>query len=275
MRILVTNDDGVASPGLWALADALVAAGHDTVVVAPSSERSGAGAAIGHIVPGEGVVVSPVERPSWEGRAWAVDGAPALCVLLALRTVHFGEGFEAVASGINPGYNTGSSVIHSGTVGAALTAGNAGLRAIAVSLQGATKQVGEVGLVPGVREHWATAARLAAASVDQLGDLDAGAVVNLNVPNVPIGDVRAVRTATLSRFAAASLRPSAAEIGPDGLLRLDLGPPPFAPAPGTDNALLLEGFATVTRLGAVSAVDDPSVAELAEELTRAQVAVQR
>src|SRR5688572_11847130 len=110
MKVLVTNDDGVASPGLWTLADTLTAAGHSVTVVAPSSERSGAGAAIGHIIPGEGVVVTPVDRVGWEGRAWAVDGAPALCVLLALRSEHFGVGYELVASGINPGYNTGLSV---------------------------------------------------------------------------------------------------------------------------------------------------------------------
>jgi 5'-nucleotidase len=262
MKILVTNDDGVASPGLWVLADTLDAAGHAVTVVAPSSERSGAGAAIGHIVPGEGVVVTPVDRPGWEERAWALDGAPALCVLLALRSEHFGSGYEAVVSGINPGYNTGLSVIHSGTVGAALTAGNAGVSAVAVSLQAHTSQVGEVGLRPGIREHWATAAGLAALLVGGLSALDRPAVLNLNVPNVPVDELPEVRTATLSRFAAASLRATGSAIGPDGRLRLDLGPPPMAPVPGSDNALLAEGFATVTRLRSVQATEDPAVEEL-------------
>ena len=259
MRILVTNDDGVVSPGLWALADALVEAGHDVTVVAPSSERSGAGAAIGHIVPGEGVVVSAVDRPGWEGRAWAVDGAPALCVLLALRSEHFGVGYEVLASGINPGYNTGLSVIHSGTVGAALTAGNSGVSAVAVSLQAPTSQVGEVGLRPGVREHWATAAGLAVGLVAGLAELGPGTILNLNVPNVPAADLREVRTATLSRFAAASLRPTASAIGPDGRLRFDLGPPPIAPVEGSDNALLAEGVATVTALASVAALELPGL----------------
>jgi 5'/3'-nucleotidase SurE len=191
MRILVTNDDGVASPGLWALSDALIAAGHDVSVVAPSSERSGAGAAIGHIVPGEGVAVTPVDRPGYTGRAWALDGAPALCVLLALRSEHFGSGFEAVVSGINPGYNTGLSVIHSGTVGAALTAGNAALSAVAVSLEAQTRQVGEVGLVPGIHEHWSTAADLAVRLVAGLPSLPVPTVLFIDllasIPSVVFG----------------------------------------------------------------------------------------
>jgi len=269
MKLLVTNDDGVASPGLWSLAEALRGAGHDVVVVAPAEERSGSGAAIGHIVPGQGVAVTPVERPGWEVRAhrsggplgptaWAVDGAPALCVLLALRLGAFGEGFEAVVSGINPGWNTGQGVIHSGTVGAVLTGGNAGLPGVAVSIEAATAQVGEVGLLPGVQEHWATAAALAVEAVAWLGAQPAAeqgaawrvpTMVNLNVPNRPLAEVPGVRAAVLGRSAATGIRQQPVQVA-DGHLRLDLEPPAPAPAPlpGSDSALLPEGWATVTLL---------------------------
>lgn len=252
MKLLVTNDDGVASPGLWTLAELLRAEGHEVVVVAPAQERSGSGAAIGHIVPGQGVAVSPVERPGWETTAWAVDGAPALCVLLALRLGAFGEGFQAVVSGINPGWNTGQGVIHSGTVGAVLTGGNAGLPGIAVSIDAPTAQVGEVGLLPGIEEHWATAAALAAEAVRWLESLPAPSggmppMLNLNVPNRPLAEIPGVRTATLGRSAASGIRQQPVGVA-EGRLRLDLEPPTLAPVPGSDNALLPRGWATVTLL---------------------------
>ncbi len=261
MKLLVTNDDGVPSPGLWALADGLRHAGHEVVVVAPAEERSGSGAAIGFILPGEGVAASPVERDGWQGSAWAVDGPPALCVLLALRTGAFGAGFQGIVSGINPGWNTGRGVIHSGTVGAVLTGGNGGLPGVAVSLDAATAQVGEVGLSPRVREHWSTAAALAAAAVEALAELpppesaDAVAMLNLNVPNCSLDEVRGVRPATLGRGAPGGARSPRPEVDADGRLRLELVPPALDPAPGTDHALLIEGFATVTVLSGIGEVD--------------------
>ncbi len=275
MKLLVTNDDGVASPGLWALAGGLRQAGHEVVVVAPAEERSGAGAAIGHIVPGQGVAVAPVERAGWETTAWAVDGAPALCVLLALRLGAFGDGFQAVVSGINPGWNTGRGVIHSGTVGAVLTGGNAGLPGVAVSIEAPTAQVGEVGLLPGVCEHWASAAALAVEAVRWLGTLPPspdGAVpmmLNLNVPNRSLAEVPGVRTATLGRSAASGIRQQRAEIGADGHLRLDLEPPAFTPFPGSDNALLPLGFATVTVLTGIG--DAPKAGDNAVDALAALV----
>ncbi|MEJ7765584.1 MAG: 5'/3'-nucleotidase SurE [Acidimicrobiales bacterium] len=271
MKLLVTNDDGVDSPGLWALAEALRQDGHEVVVVAPAEERSGSGAAIGYIVHGQGTSASPVEREGWEKDAWALDGAPALCVLLALRHVAFGEGFQAVVSGINPGWNTGRGVLHSGTVGAILTGANAGLPGVAVSIDAATAQVGEVGLHRGVRERWGTAAALAAGAVGWLSTLpppaegEVATMLNLNVPNLPLGELSGVRTATLGRPTSSALRPAQPEPGPDGSVRVELGPPAIDLAPGSDNALLLEGFATVTILSGIGEVRGPG-GELVEAL---------
>lgn len=290
MKLLVSNDDGVASPGLWALADGLRDAGHEVVVVAPAQERSGSGAAIGYLIPGEGVAVSGVERPGWEKTSWAVDGPPALCVLLALRLGAFGDGFQAVVSGVNPGFNTGTGVIHSGTVGAVLTAGTCGLPGLAVSIAAHTAQVGEVGLLPGVHERWPTAVALAVGAVDWLATqppLGGGAptMLNLNVPNRPLDEVPGVRMATLGPSDGPSTRgaggtgperPSGAgdsglppingrteETGPSigqepgqlgGLVRLELGPPAVTPVPGSDNAFLALGFATLSVLSGIGGV---------------------
>ena len=273
MRLLVTNDDGVASPGLWALADAMRDAGHDVAVVAPAEERSGSGAAIGHIIPGEGVIASPVERPGWETAAWAVDGAPALCVLLALRHAAFGGGFQAVVSGINPGWNTSQGVIHSGTVGAVLTGGVAGLPGVAVSIDAPTAQVGEVGLVAGIREHWATAATLAVEAVGWLGrpesrpDGGGPPLVNLNVPNRPLARIRGVRPASLAPSTSSAIRRQPSGVDGDGRLRLVLGPPTVIPTPGSDNDLLPEGWATVTLLTGVGhRAEDGGAGEAARRL---------
>ena len=135
MRVLVTNDDGVSAPGLLVLAQALAAAGHDLVVAAPLSDNSGASAAIGPVHLTGGVTFQRVELDGLAGRrrlrsrrsaraapcSWPGSRASAPRPTL-------------VVSGINPGNNTGRAVLHSGTVGAALTAANIGLSGVAVSV---------------------------------------------------------------------------------------------------------------------------------------------
>ena len=251
MRVLVTNDDGIGSPGLHALARALAVGGYDVVVVAPTDERSGAGAAIGTLVPGEGVSVERiVDVAGLEGlEAWAVDAPPAFCVLLSLRLGVFGPAPDMVVAGINPGYNTGRSVLHSGTVGAALTAANNGTRGLAVSIgmpdeSAASGQTGEPA-APGIY-HWDTAARLAVAAAGWLEDEAPGRVVNLNVPNQPLDAVRGVRSAALARLGVATTRVT--EIDQDGRVGLELGPSPQLPDPGTDTALVADGWCTLTPL---------------------------
>src|SRR3546814_1560572 len=128
VRILVTNDDGIDSLGLHVLARRLTEHG-DVVVVAPDREYSGFGAALGtlHLMQPE------VQRQHIDGvpEAWSAGGPPALCVYFA-RFGCFGD-TDLVVAGINPGANTGRAIYHSGTVGAAITARNGGLNAIAVS----------------------------------------------------------------------------------------------------------------------------------------------
>ena len=129
MRILLTNDDGIDSVGLHILAKAMLPFG-EVVVIAPDSEYSGAGAAIGAIH----LMRPEIHRVHLDGlpEAWTVSGPPALCVMFA-RMGAFGAPFDLVVSGINPGANVGRSVYHSGTVGACLTARSGGISGIAVS----------------------------------------------------------------------------------------------------------------------------------------------
>ena len=131
-RILVTNDDGIDSLGLYALARAVAEHG-DVMVVAPDDEFSGASSAIGSISD-----MKPQahrrEIPDLPGdnNVWAVSGPPALCVLF-VRMGAFDFEPDLVVSGINPGANIGRSVYHSGTIGACLTGRNAGFPGVAVS----------------------------------------------------------------------------------------------------------------------------------------------
>src|SRR5687768_5776946 len=107
MRILITNDDGVSAPGLLVLARALAAAGHDLVVAAPLSDNSGAGAAIGPVHLTGGVTFQRLDLDGLPGvPAYGLDGPPALAVLVA-RLEGFGPPPQLIASGINPGNNTG------------------------------------------------------------------------------------------------------------------------------------------------------------------------
>ena len=195
MRILVTNDDGVGAPGLAALTRALVrwtkeaggetpGAPHEIVVVAPSSNYSGAGAAVGSVTEGTAIAY---QRAIVEGaetvEAFGLDASPALSVIAgALGAV--GPKPDLVLSGINHGVNVGRSVLHSGTVGAALTASQLGISALAVSLR--------AGADP---DPWESAADLAVALVPLLVAAPVRTVLNLNVPHVPLDQIRGLRWA--------------------------------------------------------------------------------
>ena len=114
MRILVTNDDGVHSEGLWSLAAALAEIGRVSVV-APDRDMSGIGTAITLT---NVVRARSVESPISGIDATSVQGTPADCAILALESL-YDERFDLVASGINHGANLGLDVLSSGTVGAA------------------------------------------------------------------------------------------------------------------------------------------------------------
>jgi len=192
VRILVTNDDGVDSVGLHELARALVDVGEVTVA-APDTEYSGAGASLGpmHLMRPE------VHDAHIEGveRAWSVSGPPGLCVVYS-RLGLFGDPFDLVVAGINPGMNVGRSVYHSGTVGAALTARNGGTTGIAVSQAvtgwGVEGQGADEVLVD---QHWNTAALVGQAVATSIAadPPAAAAAVNVNVPNLPMDEVKGWR----------------------------------------------------------------------------------
>ncbi|WP_134088161.1 5'/3'-nucleotidase SurE [Olivibacter sp. XZL3] len=126
MRILVTNDDGIYSPGIAALAKIASDFGEVTVV-APDVEQSSMGHAVTHSRP-LSYRKSPIEFPGMN--AYRVNGTPADCVALGTHLYHH---IDVVLSGINMGPNLGNSMWHSGTLAAAKQAVLLGVKGIALS----------------------------------------------------------------------------------------------------------------------------------------------
>ena len=129
LRILVTNDDGIESPGIQTLADALRAVADEVVVVAPDGNRSGSSHAT---TSGTPLTVRPF-RDGARLLGYDISGFPADAVRLALLELGGDRGFDLVVSGINRGTNVGNVAHLSGTVGAAMEALFQGVPAIAVS----------------------------------------------------------------------------------------------------------------------------------------------
>jgi 5'-nucleotidase len=261
MRVLVTNDDGIAAPGIRWLARAAAGSGLDVVVAAPSEEASGMSAAMTAVERDGRIIVTDHPLDGLDGvPAYGVTGSPGFIALIATRGA-FGPPPDLVLSGINRGANAGQAVLHSGTVGAAFTAAANGCRAMAVSLDVLTADTasaasgGAAALHPGRGEekrNWSTAASLAADLLPALKGIPEGTVLNLNVPDAPADRVKGVRRARLARFGQVQM--AVAETG-QGYVRTALEESGATLEPGTDLALLADGYATLTAVRAVSEVD--------------------
>lgn len=249
LTALVTNDDGIDSPGLHRLAQAGIEAGLDVVIAAPASEASGSSASITVAEKDGRILFERREIPGFDGgAAYAVEAGPGLIALLAGHGT-FGAIPDVVLSGINRGANVGQVILHSGTVGAALTGGVNGGRALAVS-QDVPENAGE--------PDWTAAATLARERIPFLIKQPSGTVLNLNVPAADGGKVPECRAATLAEFGVVQTTATERDEGADDYVRLAVSDPTGRPQPGSDAALLAEGYATLTAIRSVT--EDPSVA---------------
>ena len=181
MHILVTNDDGINSPGLQALASAMQPLGKVTII-APDRNWS----ASGH--------VKTIDRPlrvremklSDGTIAWCSDGAPSDCVALAV-CGFLSEKIDLVVSGINPYANLGHDVTYSGTVTAAMEAAIWGIPAIAFSLDSPDNHLGSIDYQPAAR----TAGQVASAVIRY--GLSPSTLLNVNVPFIPYENIKGIR----------------------------------------------------------------------------------
>src|ERR1700759_4872892 len=191
MRALITNDDGIDSSALPILAQVAVAAALDVTIAAPDGERSGTSAMMSALEAGGRLVAEERKLDGLEdGPTLAVRATPAMIAFVA---VHggFGGRPDIVLAGINRGPNLGRAILHSGTVGAALTAASAGINAMAVSL-GRDASV-----------HWETAEFVAPRPLEwYLLRAVPSVVINLNVPDRPLDQVRGLRAALLKNSGA-------------------------------------------------------------------------
>lgn len=205
MKILVINDDGIESAGLWAAVRAVRPVG-EVFVVAPRRQQSGVGASL--------TLHSPVKVTPWtpapefgesgDGQhpvtAFTAEGTPGDCCILALETLT--TGVDLVISGINSGSNCGWDVMVSGTVGGAVQGFNRGRNTIAVS----------VGSVTAPR--YDVAGRLLEGLARRLSQRDGEPMfLNLNVPNVSPELVKGIRA---TRLGGLSYRESVRLEGTDG-----------------------------------------------------------
>jgi 5'/3'-nucleotidase len=254
MRLLVTNDDGIDAEGLHVLARHLARAGHEVVVAAPASDASGSGAALGVFHADSHIDVKRMDIPDCDAPAWAVAGPPGLCVLAA-RLGAFGDPPEVVVSGINAGLNTGRAILHSGTVGAALTAQNFGAKGLAVSVEAVTPW------------RFDTAATVALEVLDQLIEAPPRSVLNLNVPALSRSELMGLRWARLAAFGA--VRAAIGEVEADGRLQIELRATDETLPDDTDTALCEAGFAALTSIVGIAESWPPE--EPSQEVAQHQV----
>ena len=186
VRILLCNDDGIAAPGIQALAAALDGLG-DLYVVAPESEQS----AVGHaITVRQPVRAHEVDFSTPQGKipAWAVSGTPTDSVKLACHEL-LDERPDLVVSGINHGPNTAVNVLYSGTVSAATEASILGIDAVAFSL--CDWSASDFAAA----KTWA---RRIVTTVLRTG-LPSGILLNVNVPALPEREIEGVSVTRQAR----------------------------------------------------------------------------
>jgi len=177
MRILVANDDGFQSPGIVALQTAMNRLG-EAIIVGPDHNCSGASNSL--------TLRRPVRVTKRGNTVFSVDGTPADCVNIALSGM-LEKPMDSVVSGINDGPNMGDDVLYSGTVAAAMEGRFLGKPAMAVSMASHEPK------------HYDTAAAIAEKLVVNLhqSPLAPDTLLNVNVPDLPISQIRGIRSTRL------------------------------------------------------------------------------
>jgi 5'-nucleotidase len=180
MRILLTNDDGIASPGITLLAKALREAGHRVLIVAPDSNRSGCSHSIHFLF--EPLKLKEIEKDTFSCSGTPVDcvitallgGIPEMCISKEDGVFNLEKAPDLVLSGVNAGANMGTDIIYSGTAAAARQGSLFGIPSVALSLvDGEIPYQWDI-VIPYIKENLALI----------MGYWKAGTFVNVNFPNI-------------------------------------------------------------------------------------------
>ncbi len=240
MKLLLSNDDGVHAAGLHALHTELNKH-HEITVIAPDRNCSGASNALS--------LTNPLRIQQMQSGFYAVNGTPSDCVHVGLNSF-LKEEPHMVVSGINHGANLGDDVIYSGTVAAATEGRYMGLPAVAVSL--CSYQGG----------HFETAAVMAARIIAHLQahPLPPDQILNINVPNLPLEDIKGIKvTRQGRRHRAESMVRDTDPFGREIFWYGPVGQEQDA-GPGTDFHAIANGYVSVTPLSvdmtAYASMDD-------------------
>ncbi|ARZ02182.1 5'/3'-nucleotidase SurE [Yersinia ruckeri] len=227
LRILLSNDDGIAAPGIQILAMALRKFAH-VQIVAPDRNRSGSSNAL--------TLETSLRITTLSSGDIAVQhGTPTDCVYLGVNELMTPRP-DIVVSGINAGPNLADDVIYSGTVAAAMEGRHLGFPALAVSLNG--------------HQHYDTAAAVTCRLLRALQDapLRTGKILNVNVPDLPLNEIKGIKvTRCGSRHPADKVF---RQQDPRGLDMYWIGPPgdQCDAGPDTDFSAVEQGYVSVTPL---------------------------
>lgn len=236
MHILVTNDDGVTAPGLFALAQAMRQFG-EVSVLAPDHDWSGGG----H--------VKTLKRPLRVRRvrlpdgtsALTSDGAPSDCVALGLMGL-LPHKIDMVVSGVNPAANLGHDVTYSGTVTAVMESIIWGVPGVAVSLDGGDCDSNELDYGPAVT----IAARVVSSLL--INGLPKGTFLNVNVPNEPLDRIKGIKPTQQGLRVYRDRLDKRRDPRGHEYYWIGGDRPTGVPKEGTDVGALAEGYASVTPL---------------------------
>ena len=223
---LLTNDDGVHSRGIEAVYEAVKDI-TDPLMVAPAREKSGASHSI--------TLGRDLHLEEKNDHMFAYDGTPVDCVLFALRNL-VRDKPELCISGINHGANLGNDTLCSGTVGAALAAANEGIPSIAISMNGRGPYEFDTAIL---------VLKKILKKRHQIFSKIHGKVLNINVPNIPLKDLKGIKITKLGeRIWSEEFVPGETP----GSFRYHHEEPINFGGSGFDVTEVTDGFATITVL---------------------------
>ena len=260
MRILITNDDGINAPGLQVLtriAQDIAGPTGEVWTVAPAFEQSGVGHCISYTHPTIIAELAP--------RRFAAEGSPADCVIAGLYDVMIDARPDLVLSGVNRGNNAAENTLYSGTIGGAMEAALQGIPAIALSQYFGPANRDLDDPFDAAIQHGADVVRRLMAR-DLLDDADYRLFYNVNFPPVAGADVKGMRAAAQG-FRRGTHFSAEAQTSPSGrrFLWVRGGAQDVATEPGTDAAVNLDGYISVTPMRA-DLTDRAMLAPLQEAL---------
>ncbi|PWE33917.1 5'/3'-nucleotidase SurE [Maritimibacter sp. 55A14] len=245
MRILITNDDGINAPGLEVLhgiATDLAGPDGEVWTVAPAFEQSGVAHCISY--------THPTMIAELGARRFAAEGSPADCVLAGLHDVLSDGPPDLVLSGVNRGNNAAENALYSGTIGGAMEGALQGMRSIALSQYYGPGNYALDDPFEAARAHGAQLVRdLLEKGIWQ--DREYGVFYNVNFPPVAAQDVKGTRISRQGYRHDVNFTVDV-HYSPSGrkFLWVKGGPQHTPTAPGTDAAVNLEGFISVTPMRA-------------------------